>query len=76
MMRAGPHSLLAKERDLEVVAEASDGRQAVDLVRQHSADLAILDIGMPIRNGIDAARQIRESSPRTKVIALSMHASA
>lgn len=76
LMRAGLRSLLAKERDLEVVAEASDGRQAVELVTRHSPDLAILDIGMPGLNGIDAARQIRANSPRTKVLALSMHASA
>jgi DNA-binding NarL/FixJ family response regulator len=76
LLRAGLRSLLVKERDLEVVAEASDGRQAVELVIQHNPDLAILDIGMPNLNGIDAARQIRESSPHTRVIALSMHASA
>jgi DNA-binding NarL/FixJ family response regulator len=66
LLRAGLRSLLVKERDLEVVAEASDGRQAVELVIQHNPNL----------NGIDAARQIRESSPHTRVIALSMHASA
>ena len=76
LMRAGLRSLLAKERDLEVVGEASDGRQAVELVTQHSPDLAILDIGMPNLNGIEATRQIRTSKPQTKVIALSMHAGA
>lgn len=76
LMRAGLRSLLAKERDLEIVAEASDGCQAVELVTQHAPDLAIMDIGMPNLNGIEATRQIRASVPRTKVIALSMHASA
>ena len=76
MMRAGLRSLLAKERELEVVGEASDGRQAVELVTQHAPDLAILDIGMPNLNGIEATRQIRATVPKTKVIALSMHASA
>lgn len=75
LLRAGLRSLLAKERDLEVVAEAADGREAVALVTQHHPDLAILDIGMPNLNGIDAARQIREVAPATKIIALSMHAS-
>jgi DNA-binding NarL/FixJ family response regulator len=76
LLRAGLRSLLAKERDFEIVAEASDGRQAVELVTEHAPDLAILDIGMPNLNGIDATRQIRATVPRTKVIALSMHASA
>lgn len=76
MMRAGLRSLLAKECELEVVGEASDGRQAVELVTQHAPDLAILDIGMPNLNGIEATRQIRATVPKTKVIALSMHASA
>lgn len=75
LLRAGLRSLLAKERDLEVVAEAADGREAVALVTQHHPDLAILDIGMPNLNGIDAARQIRDVAPATKIIALSMHAS-
>lgn len=75
LLRAGLRSLLAKERDLKVVAEAADGREAVALVTQHHPDLAILDIGMPNLNGIDAARQIRDVAPATKIIALSMHAS-
>jgi DNA-binding NarL/FixJ family response regulator len=76
LLRAGLRSLFAKERDLEVIAEASDGREAVELVKKLAPDLAIMDIGMPNLNGIDATRQIRESAPQTKVIALSMHASA
>lgn len=75
LMRAGLRSLIAKEKDLEVVAEASDGREAVKLVAQHSPDVVIMDIGMPNLNGIDATRQIRDIAPHTKVIALSMHAS-
>jgi DNA-binding NarL/FixJ family response regulator len=76
LLRAGLRSLLATERDLEVIGEASDGREAVDLVAVHGPDLVIMDIGMPNLNGIEATRQVRASSPRTKVIALSMHASA
>jgi two-component system response regulator NreC len=76
LLRAGLRSLLSKERDLEVVGEASDGREAVELVTRHTPDLAILDIGMPNLNGIEATRQIRTNVPATKVIALSMHASA
>lgn len=73
MMRAGLHSLLDGQRDLEVVAEAADGRQAVELAARLSPDLAILDVGMPNLNGIDATRQIRAHNSNVKVIAFSMH---
>ncbi len=76
LVRAGLRSLLDKEPDLQVVAEAANGREAVKLVTQHEPDLAILDIGMPNLNGIEATRQIRAAVPQTKVIALSMHAGA
>jgi len=76
LLRAGLRGLLDKEPDFQVVAEASDGRQAVELATQHQPDLAIMDIGMPNLNGVDATRQIRAVAPRTKVIALSMHAGA
>ena len=76
LMRAGLRSLLAREPHLEVVGEASDGREAVELVTQSGPDLVIMDIGMPNLNGIEATRQIRETVPRTRVIALSMHANA
>lgn len=76
LLRSGLRSLLTAERDLEVVGEASDGREAVELVRKHRPHVAIMDIGMPNLNGIEAARQIREISSETRVIALSMHAGA
>jgi DNA-binding NarL/FixJ family response regulator len=76
LLRAGLRSLLSKERDLEVVGEASDGREAVQLVSQSSPDVVIMDIGMPNLNGIEATRQILQVAPRTRIIALSMHSSA
>jgi len=76
LVRAGLRSLLEKEPGMEVVAEASDGREAVSLVTRLTPDLAILDIGMPNLNGIEATRQICAEVPQTKVLALSMHASA
>ena len=69
VLRQGVRALLERH-GLEVVAEASDGRAAVDLTRQHEPDVAVLDIMMPLLNGIDAARQIVEACPETQVVML------
>jgi len=74
MMREGLRSLLEREADLKVVAEAEDGRAAVELALQHKPTVAVLDLGMPHLNGIDAARQIAASKAGSKVIILSVHA--
>ncbi len=76
IVRDGLRGLLEKEIDLNVVAEADDGRKAVELVREHHPDLVIMDVGMPNLNGIEATRQIVADAPNTKVIALSMHSRA
>jgi two-component system, NarL family, response regulator NreC len=73
ILRQGLRTLLAKEIDMEVVAEAEDGRDAVRLVRELSPQVVIMDVGMPDLNGIEATRQILQESPETKVVALSMH---
>lgn len=73
IMRAGLRSLLEKEHDMKVVAEASQGRTAVRLAREHSPDVAIIDITMPDLNGVEAAHQILSENPNIKVVALSMH---
>src|SRR4029077_8980604 len=69
MLRDGLRAILNDE-GFEVVAEASDGREAVKLGQSPGADVAILDISMPLLNGIDAAREILKSSPKTKIIIL------
>src|SRR2546425_7916357 len=69
VLRQGVRALLERH-GLEVVAEASDGRAAVDLTRQHEPDVAVLDIMMPLLNGIDAARQIVDACPETQVVML------
>ena len=62
------------EPDCDVVGIASDGRSLVDLVQKTHPDLVLLDINMPLLNGIDAARQIRKSWPAIKIAFLTMHA--
>jgi two-component system response regulator NreC len=64
---------LLERHGMQVVAEAEDGRRALALAKQHSLDVVIMDIGMPVLNGIEATRQILSVSPTVKVIALSMH---
>jgi len=73
IVRDGLRSLLEKTPGMEVIAEAADGRSAVQLARELSPDVAIIDVAMPDLNGIEAARKIKDESPDTKVVALSMH---
>ena len=69
IVRQGVKQLLTRE-GYSVVAEAADGREAVRLAREHCPDIAVLDLGMPLLNGVDAARQILKVSPSTKPILL------
>ena len=73
LFREGLRALLEKEQDMEVVAEASDGRQAVELAGELAPAVVVMDISMPDLNGIEATRQLASRVPATKVIALSMH---
>ena len=73
IVRHGLRKLLEQEANTEVVAETKDGHSTVELVRELSPDLVIMDIGMPDLNGIDATRQITRDFPQVKVIGLSMH---
>lgn len=74
IVRQGLHTLIQSEAELEVVAEASDGQQAVEKALECSPQVVIMDVSMPTLNGIEATRQILAKKPRTKIIALSMHA--
>jgi DNA-binding NarL/FixJ family response regulator len=74
LVRQGLKKILEEHADWEVVAEAGDGRQAVSQTVSLEPDVAILDIGMPLLNGIDATRQIIRKSPNVRVLILSMHA--
>lgn len=73
VMREGLRSLLEKQGDFEVVAEAEDGRTAVRLAGELEPDIIIMDVAMPDLNGIEATRQIINDSPDMKVVALSMY---
>lgn len=73
IVRSGLRALLEKQGDIEIVGEAQDGKEAVQLAKDLQPDLVAMDVSMPGLNGIDATRQIREEAPRVKVLALSMH---
>jgi DNA-binding NarL/FixJ family response regulator len=73
IMLAGLRSLLEKQSDIEVVAEAENGRKAVQKAQETKPDIVVMDVSMPDLNGIEATTQIIESVPETRVVALSMH---
>lgn len=72
LVRQGLKSLLEREK-FQVVAEASDGQDAIRFAESLLPDIAVIDISMPTLNGIDAAREIARSCPKTKVILLTQH---
>jgi len=73
IFRQGLRGLVTEEKDMTVVGEAEDGRDAVAQIARLRPDVVVMDIGMPALNGIEATRQIRKDLPKTRVIALSMH---
>lgn len=75
IVRQGLRAILHGVRDVEVVGEAADGREAVRKVAALHPDVVVLDISMPRMNGLEATARIVRRSPRTKVIALTMHSS-
>ena len=75
IVRRGLRALIESQQGWEVCAEAANGRQAVDGVERFTPDIAIVDIGMPELNGLEATRQILKMSPRTEVLVLTMHQS-
>ncbi|MCF8114616.1 MAG: response regulator transcription factor [Desulfotignum sp.] len=73
IVRQGLRKLLEEEECLKITGEAVDGHEAVQIVRKLEPDIVIMDIAMPLLNGIEAARQIKQSPLKTRVIILSMH---
>jgi DNA-binding NarL/FixJ family response regulator len=75
VVRAGLRTLLESREGWQVCAEASDGRDAVDKATNLKPEVAVVDIGMPLLNGVEATRRIRAASPTTEVLILTMHES-
>ena len=73
LVRDGIRALLALAMDIEVVGEASDGREALEQVRQLVPDVVLMDLAMPVMGGLDATRRIRKEFPHIKVLALTQY---
>jgi DNA-binding NarL/FixJ family response regulator len=73
VVRQGFKMILGAQTDMEIVGEAANGREAVDLAVQLNPDIVVMDVAMPELNGIEATRRLVAANPHTRVIALSMH---
>lgn len=73
VVRQGLRVLIESEPDMEVLGEASDGREVVEMANKLSPDIILMDVAMPHLNGVEACRAILEVNPEVKVIALSVH---
>jgi DNA-binding NarL/FixJ family response regulator len=73
IVREGICSLLARRKDIEVVGEAADGKRALDAVAQFDPDVVLMDIQMPVMNGLEATREIHKRFPTTRLLVLTQH---
>jgi len=73
IVREGICSLLARRKDVEVVGEAADGKRAIDAVVQYDPDVVLMDIAMPVMNGLEATREIHGRFPSTRILVLTQH---
>lgn len=73
VVRRGVRSLLESEKGLEIIGEATTGREAVDMARRLQPDVVVMDLSLPELNGLDATRQILKDSPRSEILVLTMH---
>ncbi len=73
LVREGTREILAREEDIEVVGEAADGEEVVSLARELVPDVAVIDVGMPRVNGLEATRRIKAEHPGIGVLVLTVH---
>lgn len=73
IVREGLSALLDAESDIEVIAETEDGRKTVEMAEELNPDVLVMDIAMPLLNGLEATRQILKSNPKTKILILTAH---
>ncbi len=73
ILREGLSTLIAKQPDMEIIGEATDGREALQLLEKLAPDLILMDVTMPNLNGIEATRKIKSKNPNIEIIALSLH---
>jgi DNA-binding NarL/FixJ family response regulator len=73
VVRQGFKMILSAQPDMEIIGEAGNGREAVELADQLRPDIVVMDVAMPELNGIEATRRLAASAPHTRVVALSMH---
>src|SRR5438445_13478506 len=73
VVRQGLRALLAAEEDIDIVGEAENGRQAIQLAKKLLPNVVVMDIAMPVLNGLEATRQITKALPSTKVLVLSSY---
>ena len=73
LVRRALRDILEKEPDLHVIGEAGDGQEAVAMTSEHRPDIVIMDISMPVMNGVEATKRIKASNPLTVVLILTVH---
>jgi len=73
LVRRALRDILEKEPDFQVIGEAGNGREAVDMTAEHQPDIVIMDISMPVLNGVEATKQIKAAHPLTSVLILTVH---